>query len=157
MPGYQRGRMAETQFKKGQRPHTWLPVGTIVRDRNGYLKMKVRDDPQEIAGVGSSSTNWMYVHRMVWESAHGPVPPGHKVCFRDGNKDNCQLENLVLVSDAQRMRANSIHRLPPELEQVIHLQGALKRRIRRLERGKEPLRGPAEPSVRNTGTAEGQR
>ncbi|WP_236084544.1 hypothetical protein [Pseudomonas aeruginosa] len=31
-----RGRSSETQFKKGQKPHTWLPVGSTRVSADGY-------------------------------------------------------------------------------------------------------------------------
>jgi hypothetical protein len=34
--------------------------------------------------VGALYRNWVAVHRLVWEQAHGPVPPGHIVVFRPG-------------------------------------------------------------------------
>src|SRR5690606_19473575 len=60
------GRSAETRFKKGHKPQTWVPVGTEVVDADGYLKRKNRDD----APPGKSRFNWQFVHVLVWEAAH---------------------------------------------------------------------------------------
>lgn len=38
-----RGRSSETQFKKGQKPHTWLPVGSMRVSADGYLQRKISD------------------------------------------------------------------------------------------------------------------
>ncbi len=38
-----RGRSSETQFKKGQKPHTWLPVGSTRVSADGYLQRKISD------------------------------------------------------------------------------------------------------------------
>ena len=147
-PGWFRGRMRETQFKKGNRPHTWLPVGTIELNTDGYLRMKVRDDPERMAGVGASTTNWMFIHRMVWESAHGPIPSGHRIWWKDGNHLNCALENLELRNGREHMAQTTIHNLPDPLKQVIYLNAALKRRIRRIEEhGEESHFGSAGSSV----------
>jgi hypothetical protein len=35
-----------------------------------------------------------YLHRLIWEEAHGKVPPDHVVIFNDGNKENIVIENL---------------------------------------------------------------
>lgn len=43
-PGWSVGNMAVTQFKKGHKPHTWVPVGTY-RVNDGYLECKVTDLP----------------------------------------------------------------------------------------------------------------
>jgi hypothetical protein len=75
-PGWAPGRMRETQFKRGARPQTWVPVGTVVVDPDGYRKQKVADERRP------SRFNWRFVHVLVWETAHGPVPTGHAVTFR---------------------------------------------------------------------------
>ncbi len=154
MPGWAPGRMAETQFKVGQRTNTWQPIGTLSLS-DGFLRMKVRDDKQSVAGVGGSSTNWMFVHKMVWEIEHGPVPAGHVVAFKDGDKLNVALENLELLSRRELMLRNSVHHLPKALVEVIQLTGALKRQIRRRENGQEQNRRSAGPSVRDLGNAQG--
>lgn len=125
-PGYAPGRMAQTQFKKGQRPHTWVPIGTEVVDRDGYRKRKVSDNRKL-----ESRFNWRYVHVLVWERAHRRrVPPGHAIAFRNGNKADLRLANLELVSRRAVMLRNSVHQLPKALADVIQLRGALVRRIR---------------------------
>ncbi len=134
-PGLAIGRMAETQFKKGTRQGranlNWKPIGTIIKNTDGYLRIKVADEPESIAGAGSKSTNWEFIHKRVWEAAHGPIPPGHRLWWKDGNHDNCALENLELLSDAQHMARTSIHKLPRELKETILLVGRVKRAIRK--------------------------
>ena len=137
------GRSAETRFKPGSRPKTWVPVGTEVVDQGGYRKRKVRDD----APKGFSRYNWKFVHVLVWEEAHGPVPKGHAVVFRDGNREHIALDNLELVTRRALMGRNSVHNLPKELAQVVQLRGALVRKINRKERREEQDRRPEEPSV----------
>ena len=43
-----RGRAPETQFKKGQKPHTWLPVGSTRVSADGYLQRKISDTGYQI-------------------------------------------------------------------------------------------------------------
>jgi len=152
-PGYSkgRGRMQDTQFKKGARPPNTLPVGTIKPNADGYLRIKISDAPEPRNAKGASSRNWEFVHKRVWEAAHGPIPPGHRIWWKDANHLNCALENLELLSDQEHMRRTTIHNLPPELKQVIQLSGALKRVIRRKrkERGEESAAGFAGSSVRD--------
>jgi len=148
-PGYCRGRMGETQFKKGGRPLNHLPIGTIQANADGYLRMKVRDDPQSIAGVGANSTNWMFVHRMVWEQAHGPIPEGHRIWWKDRDHNNCALENLELLSDVEHMRRTTLHNLPRPIVDAYYAIGRLNRKIRSIENGKKQNVGPARPSVRD--------
>lgn len=46
----------------------------------------------------------VYLHHLVWEKAHGPIPPGHKVAFKDGNHRNCALDNLELLTNSDQVR-----------------------------------------------------
>lgn len=126
------GRSAETRFKPGHRPAKWVPVGTEVVDSDGYLKRKVRDD----APPGMSRKNWKYVHVLVWEEAHGPVPHGHSIVFKDGDKTNIQLSNLECIPRTELMRRNSVHRLPKELARAVQLLGAVRRQINKREKNR---------------------
>jgi hypothetical protein len=130
-PGWAPSRMAETQFKPGGRPQTWHPVGAICADREGFLRIKIRE---RAAGdrSGWDPNVWPLLHWQAWREHKGPIPPGHKVVFRDGDRSHCEIGNLELVTNGEMMRRNSIHNLPPELKQIIQLNGALKRQLRRL-------------------------
>lgn len=124
------GRCAETQFKPGQKPKTWVPVGTEVVDEEGYLKRKVRDD----APKGMSRQNWVFVHRALWEQHHGPIPRGHAVVFRNGDKSDIRIENLELVTRRALMARNTVHNLPKPIAQLVQLKGAVMRQINRRSR-----------------------
>jgi len=87
--------MEATQFKKGHKPQTWVPVGTETIDKDGYTKIKV-----------ANPNKWKYKHRLIWEATNGPVPLGHAVLFGDGDKRNFDIDNLILVSRAQLARMN---------------------------------------------------
>lgn len=132
-PGWTRGRMAETQFRKGERRGAantnWRPVGTLLKDSDGYWRIKLREpEPGERSGFGNAHV-WKQLHRHLWEGAHGPVPAGHALRFLDGNSDHCVLENLECVPRAEMMRRNSVHNIPPVLKSTIQLLGAVKRQI----------------------------
>ena len=124
-----RGRAAETTFRPGHRPQTWQPVGTEVVDPDGYLRRKISDDRSQ-----PSRYNWRYVHRLLWEEAHGPIPDGHALVFRNGDKTDIRLENLELFSRVELMKRNSIHNYPPEVVHLTQLRAALNRKINRHER-----------------------
>lgn len=142
LEGWTRGRMAETQFKKGSRSgraaKNWKPIGTIAADSDGYLRIKVREAAhgKEHTGYGNTKV-WPLLHRYRWEQANGPIPAGHIVTFKDGDRSNCSLENLALMSMADNARRNQMWtKMPRELAEAIQLNGALKRQVRRLN-GKE--------------------
>ncbi|SFD66860.1 HNH endonuclease [Thiohalospira halophila DSM 15071] len=123
------GRSAETRFQPGQTPHTWHPVGTEVRDPDGYWKRKISDRRDRPARF-----NWRYIHRIVWEEHNGPIPEGHIVIFRDGDRDNLDPANLECISKTDNVRRNGIWtRYPHALAHAIILRGQLKRRIREAE------------------------
>ncbi len=106
------GRIAESQFKPGHKPQTWVAVGTESVDKDGYLKLKVSDDR-----TVPSRYNWKFVHVMKWEEYHGqPVPPKHVVRLKDGDKRNFDRENLALVSMAENAILNKFFAMknPPE-------------------------------------------
>lgn len=123
-PGWHAGRMKETQFKKGNASN-WHPLGS-TRLVDGYLYRKISD----IRNV-TWTRNWKQEHYLVWEAAHGPVPAGHAVAFKDRDRTNTKLDNLELISRADNMRRNSVHNLPAPLKKTIHMLGVLKRHIRK--------------------------
>ena len=110
-----------TKFQSGNRPHTWCPIGT-ERWRGGYLARKCTD-------TGYPPRDWVFVHRLVWESAHGPVPPDHAIVFRDGNRQNITLDNLELIARSDLMRRNSVHNLPQPLKEVLAIKRWITRTI----------------------------
>ena len=124
-PGWGPGRMKETQFKKGQHPHTWQPIGSTRFSKEGYLQRKVTD-------TGYPPRDWQSVHVLLWRKHRGRLRKGQVVVFKDGNKKNIKLKNLERITRRELMKRNSIHRpsYPPELRAVILLTGALKRQIR---------------------------
>jgi hypothetical protein len=146
-PGYAPGRMAETQFKKGERrgvaARNWHPVGTILPDPEGYLRIKVREwQGGEALGFGNPRI-WPFWHRHVWEQAHGLIPEGHVIAFKNRDRRDVRLDNLELVSRRELMARNTVHNLPKPLAQTIQLLGALKRQIRRRANAEEQDRRPA--------------
>lgn len=122
------GRSAQTRFRPGNRPHTWRPIGTERVTYDGILQRKVCES-------GYPPDDWKAVHVMVWEEENGPVPRGHVVVFKDGNRERIALENLELVTRRELMRRNSVHsRYPKEIARAIQLRGALMRQINKRER-----------------------
>lgn len=133
-PGWAPGRMAERQFKpgnlSGRAAQLRAPVGTVVIQINGYHKVKVRAETQGVR----SHHNWELVHVRLWEQHHGPIPPGHAVGFRNGNKADIRIDNLELLSRAELMRRNTVHRYPPELKHTLRALGKLKTAIQKTAR-----------------------
>lgn len=121
-----------TRFQKGNHfTKTWKPVGTETMTKDGYLVRKVTD-----VG-GYNNEDWKMVHVLTWEKHHGPVPAGHVVVFKDKNRAHIALGNLELITKAENMQRNTIHRYPVELKTTIRALGKLKRTIRRKDEGNQ--------------------
>lgn len=98
LPKESQAKCRKTCFKDGHLPHNAEPVGTIAKSTDGYLKQKI-----------ANPNKWVFVHRATWEKYHGPLPPGAIVTFKDGNKENCNIENLTMISMAENARMNRSH------------------------------------------------
>lgn len=120
-----------TQFKPGARPATWVPVGSFRVVEGDILEQKFADE------AGPPGRRWKAYARIVWEQANGPVPEGHAVVFRPGKKTTdpalVTLDAIELVSRADLVRRNSIHRYPDELRSVMRLRGQINRAIKQAE------------------------
>ncbi|MCK5603535.1 HNH endonuclease [Candidatus Pacearchaeota archaeon] len=85
----------ETTFKKGNRPANWKPLGTERLNKDGYIEIKI-EEPK----------TWRLKHRYVWEQKNGSVKKGHIIILLDGNKKNCNIENLYEISRAVNSQLN---------------------------------------------------
>lgn len=117
----------ETQFKPGQKPHNTKPIGSARLSKEGYLQWKITE-------TGYPPKDWIGVHILIWEEHHGPVPAGHAVAFKDGDKRNIVIGNLELVSRQELMRRNSYHNYGKEIAQLVQLRGAITRQLNKRER-----------------------
>lgn len=127
-----------TQFKKGSRPHTWLPIGSVRVVPGGsahttwILEKKVNDLP------GPNHVRWHPVHRLVWEVANGPVPAGHIVVFKPGMRtvvlEEITLDRIELITRAENARRNHPRSRDPELARLVQLKGAITRQVNRIAR-----------------------
>lgn len=77
----------QTQFKPGDRPWNYKPVGTERINTDGYVEIKI-----------AAPNKWKGKHIIIWEEANGSVPKGHALIFADGNRLNVVLDNLILIS-----------------------------------------------------------
>lgn len=74
-------------YQKGHIAPNALPIGSIVQDQSGYYKKKI------------AARKWDYLHRLIYQEAHGAIPKGFDVIFLDGDRSNIKLENLRLVDN----------------------------------------------------------
>lgn len=88
-----------TMFHKGNIPTNHMEVGECTHTTDGYLIRKVQEQ-------GTQRERFELVHRKVWEEHNGPIPEGKIISFLDGNKDNCEIENLVMVDRRENLEIN---------------------------------------------------
>lgn len=96
-------------FEKGHRPKNWTPVGTETVRKGGYVWIKVAEPKL-----------WRQKRRVVWEQVNGPIPRGHKIIYKDRNRLNTDLSNLMLVTDAElaMMKTKGLYTDQPELTET---------------------------------------
>lgn len=108
-------RTKATRFQPGQLPANTRPVGYERINEDGYVLIKVEGERKMV-----------FKHRHVWQQHHGPIPKGMLVTFRDGNRQNCDIQNLELRSMQDNMR-RTVRSETPEARRARCEKGAAKR------------------------------
>lgn len=92
------------RFKKGQIPWNKDSSVNIARkkpsghewvDCDGYTWVKV-----------DGIRKMVLKHRHIWESVNGKIPEGSMIVFKDKNRSNCNIDNLMIVSRPELVRYN---------------------------------------------------
>lgn len=89
MSAEQYEKCKKTMFKKGNLSNA-KSVGNERIDVDGYIYIKVKQP-----------NKWVLKHRWIYENEKGKIPKGYNLIFADGNKQNLDLDNLILVSNAE--------------------------------------------------------
>lgn len=135
------GRSAETRFKPGTMPHTWMPVGSYRVVRNAKRPDQVHVEQKVAETPGPNNLRWTPVTRLVWERAHGPVPEGSIVVFKPGMKtlvpEAITLDRLECITKKENARRNHPRVRDPELGRLVALKGAITRQVNRIKRNAE--------------------
>lgn len=116
-----------TSFKKGNEPHNLRPIGSErVNPCSGFILIKVAEPDVFIPK-----------HHYLWKEAGREIPAGHLLVFKDTNKMNCTLENLMLIKRSEFARYNQSFRYlaTPETNETCLLLGKLKQARHDLNRG----------------------
>ena len=102
------------------------PIGT-ERMQDGYVAVK----------IGNPSI-WVKKHLKNWIEKYGPVPKAHYVFFKDRDKTNCELDNLVLVSasEMQYLSSMDFKTCPTEYEDTVLIIAKLQAKIKEVTHGK---------------------
>jgi HNH endonuclease len=138
MKGWQAGgRSVLTQFQKGQMSvsaqRKYKPIGSLRISRDGYLERKMTDNPALVP-----TRRWTAVHRLVWEAAHGPIPKGHVVVYKAGQRTAIEQDitpdRLECISRGELANRNHPNRTNPEIARLIQLKGAITRQVNRIKK-----------------------
>ncbi|UPQ40659.1 HNH endonuclease [Providencia rettgeri] len=74
-------------FQKGHKPHNHQQIGAEALTKDGYIKVKIAEP-----------NKWELKHRLVWEGHNGPIPQDHVIKFIDDDKQNCDIDNLMIIT-----------------------------------------------------------
>ena len=120
-------KMSASWFKKGNHAVNEMPLGTVKVNKEGYKLIKV-------SMTGPMWDRWKLLQRVVWEEHNGPIPEGMIVIFKDSNKLNCNIDNLLLISrrEHQRLNREKLRSEDPNLTEtgleLVRLRNAIKDR-----------------------------
>lgn len=91
-------KFKKTHFKKGSIPHNTKPLFSERLRGDGYIEIKVRE----------SGKNYEMKHRWLWKCYYGKIPNGYNVEFKDGDKTNVSIDNLVLRTRKENIINNTL-------------------------------------------------
>jgi hypothetical protein len=80
-PGCEKG-----WFEKGSIPLNHKSVGSERIDVDGYTLVKTKEP-----------NKWEFKHKLIWTNHNGEIPKDHAILFGDGDKQNFDIENLLIV------------------------------------------------------------
>lgn len=87
-----------SEFKKGNKPHNTRPLWSErICSKDGFVWIKVFEP-----------NGFVLKHHWVWQQAGLEIPDGAMLCFKDGDKMNCTVDNLILVTKSELLRFNQL-------------------------------------------------
>ena len=122
-----RSRM--TTFKKGDTPHNTQPLGSISI-MVGYWVMKV-------SHTGNQHQKWKFLHRLLWEKEKGPIPKGMNVVFRNGDRNDIRMENLMLMDRKEMARYTPMDDSEPEMQRFSEIVARVAAKVAEKMKGEE--------------------
>lgn len=109
MPIESQNNSLTTTFKKGNIPKNHKKIGSERIYKNGRIEIKVAEP-----------NKWISKQNYIYQTKFGAIPKGHKIIFADGNNENFNYNNLILVSNKQQIVMNSkgLIKNDPELTKI---------------------------------------
>lgn len=86
-----------TRFTKKQKAHNHKPVGSeFISKNDGYTYVKIAEP-----------NKWDLKQRVIYKQVYGDIPSDKSIVFADQNKQNFELDNLVLVDRKVKLVAKN--------------------------------------------------
>lgn len=106
-------------FLPGREPSNLKKYGDERVDSDGYRLIKCQERNPYTNAIGF----YRHLQVVVWEEAYGPVPEGKIVCFKNGDRRNCEIDNLELRSRAEQLALNQhgYREAPKELKPTVRM------------------------------------
>lgn len=100
----------KTSFKKGDIPCNVRPVGSERITKDGYRSIKIAEP-----------NKWELLQRHNWAEVHGDENMPDNLRFKDGDKMNCDIDNLEPVTNSENIRLTHLgyNAMPDEVKPVI--------------------------------------
>ena len=109
-----------TSFSKGHKPVNLRGIGEErIDSKDGYVIIKTASVNPHTGYFGW----WRHKHVVLWEEHNGPIPEGHIISFKNGDKTDCCIDNLELVSRVEHAIRNKMGY--PGLDEQIKPTAAL--------------------------------
>lgn len=130
---------ARTRFKPGQRPHnTRKPGDEYVCAKDGYVYLCI---PETNPHTGFEH-RFVLKHKYLWGQANGPIPEGHCLKSRDGNRQNTDPSNWMCIPRSMLPRLSGRWTLPydqapDELKPLVLATAKLKHTAKTARRAAE--------------------
>lgn len=114
-------------FKSGQLAWNKKPIGyERICSKDGYVLIKVAEP-----------NVFKLKHRVIWENENGSIPKGYVLAFKNMNKTDCRLENLILMTKSEMVRySKNFYKLAnPETNETCLLMAKVKSKSHEVFRG----------------------
>ena len=116
------------------------PVFGVSRDAvvinfstNHRIATRFREDRGQtvVSFRAGGQTRTMLLNTVVWEAFNGEISDGHHIGHKDGDKENCRLDNLVLLEGGRPCKPRRSRRNPDEngfmpIEYYINMKDGVK-------------------------------
>lgn len=85
----------KTWFSKGNIPKNHRDIGSERVNADGYIEIKIAEP-----------NKWKLNHRFIWEKTHGKIPKNCIVIFKDNNRLNTDIDNLMMITKSENAVMN---------------------------------------------------